>query len=803
MPIISTSVPSPTVPTTSTTVTLCSNGGSQSCSTKMAPPPQCSPISSTTSGVYSSPSGLAPKSVSQPSQTSRFCSTASGQDHSPVQAKAQPSPYTGITKDQLFEHQLKTDQNGALNPDYRTPFKNKIDACKRLIRYHVYSDKGPTQRDLMDSDVQYDLQAECLLKKFSNMKYKYQSLLLKDSMRRHASSETVMLYRLFVQEEKSSIEREKNEVQLGKTLDLPPAPAHWVSGEQRPPDFPFPWELEWESQKIYLCSDWEEKEEEVEKQEEEELSSAAEFRLEEIMDFADGKVKVEEREEDIEDPEDSQEGDSQLHIIMGDEDEEADEEDKEENEDADKLERMGKDSRLHLSSLSNTLGLSESVAECHNASPSLDACVDNARNVENFIAGACDLKEKPKQEKEVSVCGSNNKSPKKCASSLLMPDVHQHYDIWRSSDNNDTRKDCESVHYSTVSASLSDVASRTTNSLSPKKIQTESPRDSQSLRILCDKPEKERRKEKNDRDKDKRKSDRCKERGRDKEKEDRPPKKLKIKLKHEERAVVPPLRIRTEDRGSGLKLTLKKQEGSEAYYSVGEERKREYRVEQNEDEEDDDYLEKLSRKHDGSGDGEDEEEEEEAEDEDDGDGHDLKEVKVVLQDVLKDRKFKFRKHDEERFSKRKKRDKSDDRRNKNSYHWSDQCPVYHDTGGERTSSQQANYDCRTWHHSSNAEWTRSADNLSWSRNLRDSDEWGRIATSSIGECRVEPRRVMNEASSSASRESNSNSSMSLREYIPPVVNYSEHYGQEFSNRQNHSQSYGHSGSQSRNSHSYH
>ena len=81
-----------------------------------------------------------------------------------------------------FEHQLRTDQNGALNPDYKTPFKNKVDTCKRLIRYHVYDDKGPTSRDLAEIDLQHEFQSEVLMKKFHSMVYKYQSLLLKDSM---------------------------------------------------------------------------------------------------------------------------------------------------------------------------------------------------------------------------------------------------------------------------------------------------------------------------------------------------------------------------------------------------------------------------------------------------------------------------------------------------------------------------------------------------------------------------------------------------------------------------------------------
>lgn len=81
-----------------------------------------------------------------------------------------------------FEHQLRTDQTGACFPDYKAPFKSKIDACKRLIRFHVYNELHPTPAELADSDAQFEVQSEVLLRKFKSMKHKYQSLLLKDSM---------------------------------------------------------------------------------------------------------------------------------------------------------------------------------------------------------------------------------------------------------------------------------------------------------------------------------------------------------------------------------------------------------------------------------------------------------------------------------------------------------------------------------------------------------------------------------------------------------------------------------------------
>merc|ERR1739842_134866 len=48
---------------------------------------------------------------------------------------------------------------------------------------------------------------------------------------------------------------------------------------------------------------------------------------------------------------------------------------------------------------------------------------------------------------------------------------------------------------------------------------------------------------------------------------------IKLKIVPEERGVVPPLRIKTENNEKpklGLKLTLKKSTGSGSYYSVGE-----------------------------------------------------------------------------------------------------------------------------------------------------------------------------------------------------------------------------------------
>lgn len=158
-----------------------------------------------------------------------------------------------VTKDKLFEHQLRTDQKGAIHPDYKTPFKSKLDACKRLIRYHVFSDKGCTQQDLLQKDAAFELQAENLLKKKRTLEYKYQSLLLKDSQRRHPTAETVMLYRFFLNDEKAKFERERALVAAGKEFDLEYLAANKPLSSE-PVSSSYPWEDNWHDDQMFTFS---------------------------------------------------------------------------------------------------------------------------------------------------------------------------------------------------------------------------------------------------------------------------------------------------------------------------------------------------------------------------------------------------------------------------------------------------------------------------------------------------------------------------------------------------------------------
>jgi len=143
-----------------------------------------------------------------------------------------PASKAMISKSTLFEHQLKTDQNGAVAPDYKTPFKNKSNACKRLIRYHVYHDLDPSPDEMDKDEDEFESKAELLFTKFQQMMNKYQYLLLMESTKEAPASEFVMVERMFVGEEKQSLERLKEEARVAKELQLTPVcPAVVVKSE--------------------------------------------------------------------------------------------------------------------------------------------------------------------------------------------------------------------------------------------------------------------------------------------------------------------------------------------------------------------------------------------------------------------------------------------------------------------------------------------------------------------------------------------------------------------------------------------
>lgn len=602
-------------------------------------------------------------------------------------------------------------------------------------------------------------------------------------------------------------------------IEVPSSTIHHTCSESMNSDGLYPWELEWESQKLYKFEPWkkvmkqeeefedeepstdsilndaikrevldkvettetedvivEEEEEHGEENKEKELSVIDDD--EEQEKAGEDKIRIGSEtinfltEKDLNEFDDSQEGETCLHIHTGDEEEKEDEEntkeeDDEEEEDEEEEDEERQESHLVTKFDSNNVTCASdtyTAEERHSLSSVPKVSCNNLSDSDSVEEkDGEDEKDSEQEEEELVICDGEVAS-----SSLNNSPVNSDI-ITLASPSRASLLNCgENVLPSRFPEHLCDNLRLTSDASKPLNYATlDIPSNnlckqvhSLPVKTLSDKMDKEKRRERMD--KDKKKSDRTKvkERGKDREKEDRPPKKLKIKFKSEERAIVPPLRIRTEERG--LKLTLKKQEGSGAYYSVGEERKREYRVEQNEDEEEEEL-----------GDIRPCEEEEEGNEDGEGHGSSLKEVKVVLQDVLKDKRFK--KQVEEKSSKKRRKEKCEERndksekndRNDSSYnpnsHWINYSQPMHQNDGDKKFSQTINQDSRTWN-CNPGEWRKS----------------GGEGASNVDH----------------------SSDHKTRDYSSHLYSYSEHYGHEYSGRHNHSQPYGHSGSQQRNSHSY-
>merc|ERR1712241_1302619 len=116
------------------------------------------------------------------------------------------------------ESQIKKDQNEAVNPKYKTPFSSKEDACKRLLRYHVFDELDDSPSEMIESEEKFDLKSVLHLKKYRQMLDKYHYLLVQESMRQVSSSEEVMLARLWDSDERQLLNNEKEDVKRGEII---------------------------------------------------------------------------------------------------------------------------------------------------------------------------------------------------------------------------------------------------------------------------------------------------------------------------------------------------------------------------------------------------------------------------------------------------------------------------------------------------------------------------------------------------------------------------------------------------------
>nr|XP_060610341.1 BRD4-interacting chromatin-remodeling complex-associated protein-like isoform X1 [Anolis sagrei ordinatus]XP_060610342.1 BRD4-interacting chromatin-remodeling complex-associated protein-like isoform X1 [Anolis sagrei ordinatus]XP_060610343.1 BRD4-interacting chromatin-remodeling complex-associated protein-like isoform X1 [Anolis sagrei ordinatus] len=113
-----------------------------------------------------------------------------------------------LTKGAFILQQLQKDQAHAVTPD-KSQFRSLNDAVQRLLSYHVCQGSMPTEEDLRKVDNEFESAATQLLKRTQAMLNKYRCLLLEDAMRINPSAEMVMIDRMFNQDERQALSRDK------------------------------------------------------------------------------------------------------------------------------------------------------------------------------------------------------------------------------------------------------------------------------------------------------------------------------------------------------------------------------------------------------------------------------------------------------------------------------------------------------------------------------------------------------------------------------------------------------------------
>lgn len=120
-----------------------------------------------------------------------------------------------------FQQQLNADISAAAKPDCKTPFKNCNDACKRLLRYHVFYQPDLEEEKLNKFDEDFENLSEYLLYKKESLYRRFQFNILKLSMKTHSTAENIMLDKEFIEQEKASLKEDKELIEKGDKLELP------------------------------------------------------------------------------------------------------------------------------------------------------------------------------------------------------------------------------------------------------------------------------------------------------------------------------------------------------------------------------------------------------------------------------------------------------------------------------------------------------------------------------------------------------------------------------------------------------
>lgn len=125
------------------------------------------------------------------------------------QMKQQQQKVAASQVDVSIMNQLAADQAAATNPQTKQSFKSLEDACKRLLRYHVFNSPEVDENQVKQFDNIFEAASESLRIRKQAIYDKYRYIILKLSLKKVPPSEEVMLDQIFVEDELSYLKRER------------------------------------------------------------------------------------------------------------------------------------------------------------------------------------------------------------------------------------------------------------------------------------------------------------------------------------------------------------------------------------------------------------------------------------------------------------------------------------------------------------------------------------------------------------------------------------------------------------------
>ncbi|KAL8558736.1 hypothetical protein ACOMHN_036403 [Nucella lapillus] len=252
-----------------------------------APPPpvqQGVQVMTVTSSLTTTPAQQLPATVQ--ALVGSQSKPESGKPGTEASTTSTPSSLRGINldipKSSMIHSQLNRDQEHAISPDTRTPFKDNREACRRLLRYHVHQSYEPVDQ-ITQFDENFEAYSEDLMARKTAMFSKFQLLLLKDSMQKYPTSEQVQISRMWCSE-MHALRREESDLVTNDPDAFVPMPLSFLERVRSKVEKDSSEDEEEEEEEDSRPPSDEEEEEEEEKEEENKREESEEEEEEEAVE---------------------------------------------------------------------------------------------------------------------------------------------------------------------------------------------------------------------------------------------------------------------------------------------------------------------------------------------------------------------------------------------------------------------------------------------------------------------------------------------------------------------------------------